>query len=222
MAAWYDLQANPERITTQGNAALVQPGAAEIELGGDVSVGLASSALTFLTPARVKIGLAPRLQVHMVTEGFLVRSDVQRPAGLGAGFKVALFEDPDGRWPEVAGRFDAWGPFPARADNQARVQAELICGRTVGPWAYALSAGGDFVAAGASSPMGGVAFGIPEFGPISLMAEARYSAGRFYGGISSGWTINRQSVVDLGAGFRSDGSVALRAGFTRAFALWQQ
>ncbi|MBM3274483.1 MAG: hypothetical protein FJZ00_04985, partial [Candidatus Sericytochromatia bacterium] len=110
MAAWYDLQANPERITTQGNAALVQPGAAEIELGGDVAVGLPAGGVTFLTPLRIKVGLAPRLQGHLLSEGFLVRTNVQRPGGLGAGFKIALFEDPDGRWPDVAGRLDAWGP----------------------------------------------------------------------------------------------------------------
>lgn len=213
---WYDVQANPERITTVGNAALVVPGAVEVEGGAEVGLG---STIAVLTPIRVKFGVYPNLQVHLNTEGFLVRQDLQRPAGVGVGFKVPLSGDLENPAPFLAARLDAWSPVPAPADNVARAQAELVASRTWGNFSFAAAAGGDFAATGASGPMGGLALGIPEIGPVGLSVEARYRSGLFYGGGGAAWTISRESVVDLGAGYRSDGTIIVRTGFTRSFAL---
>lgn len=216
MAAWYDVQANPERITSVGNAALVAPGVAEVEAGAEVALG---QTIAFLTPVRVKVGLYPDLQVHLLSEGFLVRPDGQRPAGLGAGLKVPLFADPESVLPSVAARIDAWSPVPAPADGLARLQAEVVASGVWSGLAYAAAAGGDFAANGASLPMGGLAIGWPDLGPFAVMAEGRFRAGLAYAGLSSALNINRESVIDLAAGYRFDGALLVRTGFTRSFAL---
>ena len=216
MAAWYDVQANPERMTTVGNAALVSPGAAEVEGGAELALG---RTVTLTTPLRVKLGLYPNLQIHFSSEGFLVRPDLQRLAGVGAGLKVALLADPDGFGPYLAGRLDAWSPFPAPADDVARMQAELVASHRWGNLGLAASAGGDFAAGGASGPMAGVAMSLHDIGSMTLLAEGRYRSGLGYGGVGAAWTLGPLSTLDFGAGVRTDGSFVARAGFTRAFAL---
>jgi hypothetical protein len=167
----------------------------------------------------VKVGLYPHLQVHFNTEGFLVRQDLQRPAGIGVGLKVPLYGDLESPLPLIAARLDAWSPVPIPADGVARAQAEIVASRTWGGFALAVAAGGDFAASGSSGPMGGLALGLPEVGPVGLWAEARYRAGLFYGGGAVSHALGRDSAVDLGAGYRSDGAVIGRAGFTRSFPL---
>ena len=148
-----------------------------------------------------------------------MRPDGQRPAGIGAGLKVPLFADPDSVLPAVAARIDAWSPVPAPADEMARLQAEVVVSGTWRGLTYAAAAGGDFAASGASLPMGGLAIGWPQVGPVALVAEARYRAGMAYAGVASAYTFNRQSVIDLAAGYRFDGAVVVRTGFTRSFPL---
>lgn len=217
MVAWYDVQANPERITSVGNAALVLPGVAEVEAGGELALG---PGLSILTPVRVKFGLYRTLQVHVMTEGFLVRADLQRPAGVGAGLKVPLFEDPEAVLPRVAARLDAWSPFPAPEDSTARLQAEVVASGLWNGLTYTVAAGGDFAARGASLPMGGLAIGLPAVaGPISVLAEARFRSGRAYAGVASGYALGNRSVIDVAAGYRFDGAFVARTGFTRSFAM---
>lgn len=216
MAAWFDVQANPERATTVGNAALVAPGMAEVEAGGELALG---PTLSLLTPVRVKLGLYETLQVHLATEGLLVRPDVQRPAGLGAGFKVPLWGTVEDPVPRVAARVEVWSPFPVPEGGTARLQAEVVASGRWGGLVYAAAAGGDFTASGPGLPMGGLAFGLPEVGPVSLLAEARYRAGRAYAGLASAHFLGRQSAIDVGVGYRFDGAIVARMGITRGFAL---
>ncbi|MBM3270946.1 MAG: hypothetical protein FJZ01_25215 [Candidatus Sericytochromatia bacterium] len=213
---WFDIQANPERVTTVGNAALVVPGAVEIEGGGELAL---SNRIAVWTPIRVKVGAYDNLQVSFNTEGFLVRQDLQRPAGVGLGLKLPLHGDHESPLPFVAARLDIWSPLPAPMDGVARAQAEIVASRTWGNFGFAAAAGGDFAANGASGPMGGLALGIPELGPVGAWVEARYRSGLFYGGASAAYTISREAVVDLGGGYRSDGALLVRTGFTRSFAL---
>jgi hypothetical protein len=217
MTAWYEVQANPERVTTVGNAALVMPGVAEVEAGAELALELPGPTLAFFTPLRVKLGVTPQLQVHLASEGFLVRTDLQRPGGVGFGLKVPLFADRDSLLPALAARFDAWSPAPEPVGNVARLQAEAVASRNWGQFGLALSLGGDFASNGASFPMAGLALGWPELGAFSLFAEGRFRAGLGYGGVATGWSIGKEAVIDLGAGYRSDGAIVFRAGFTRSF-----
>lgn len=213
---WYDIQANPERISTVGNAELVVPGAVEVEGGADVAFG---RQISMLTPVRVKFGVYRNLQISLNTEGFLVRPDLQRPAGVGFGFKVPLYADLERPWPAVAARLDTWSPIPSPVDNLARAQAEIVASRTWDRFSLAASAGGDFAADGASAPMGGLAVGLAHLGPFGLHVEGRYRAGLLYGGGGVAWRLGRDAALDLGGGYRADGAIVLRTGFTRSFPL---